>query len=186
MTDPNDPIFELARSIVELNKIQRSQGDYVIDRETQSELDRTNGNRIYLNDLNFSQGPDGVSFQANLTDKAVTQVFALDNPSRLVVDLFDTILAAKADVWPINSPQSSVQRVRLGQFQLSNPCPITRMVFDLKEPGVYALDAGKEELIISFFKALSTSSVRVISEYSLEEQSCHDRRGWMRPGRYIM
>ncbi len=152
------------QTIVELNKIQRNQGDYVIDQETQFELEQSNGNRIYLNDLNYSQGPNGVSFQANLTDQAVTQVFALDNPSRLVVDLFDTILAAKSDVWPINSPQSSVQRVRLGQFQLSNPRPITRMVFDLKEPGVYALDSGKEELIISFFKAQPESDISPIPE----------------------
>jgi type IV pilus secretin PilQ/predicted competence protein len=145
---------DTGRTVVELNKIVRDQAGYVIDPNAQSLLDRRNGGGdIYLNDLVTSQGPDGVSFRAELTGQAVTQVFALENPSRLVVDIFDTVLRAKKDIIPVSNPQSSVQRVRLGQFQLSNPRAITRMVFDLVEPGFYSLDSNKDELVVSFFKS---------------------------------
>ncbi len=142
------------RTVVEFNRIQRNQKGYVIDGKTQTALEaRNGGGEIYLNGLDFSQGPDGVSFRAQLTDQAVTQVFALDNPPRLVVDLFDTILSAKTLTWPVNNPRAPVLGVRLGQFQLDNPRAITRMVFDLKEPGLYALDSSRDELVVSFFKS---------------------------------
>jgi type IV pilus secretin PilQ/predicted competence protein len=141
------------RTVVELNKIQRAQGSYLIDTETQFLLDRRPKSEIQLSGLETSQGPDSVSFRAKLSGEAVTQVFALENPPRLVVDLFDTVLTAKNDVWPVQNPLSSVQRARVGQFQLDNPRAITRMVFDLKEPGFYALDSDAAELTVSFYQS---------------------------------
>jgi type IV pilus assembly protein PilQ len=44
-----------------------------------------------------------------------------------------------------------VEKVRVGQFQQSEPRAITRLVFDLKEPSYYALDSGAHELVVSFF-----------------------------------
>jgi type IV pilus secretin PilQ/predicted competence protein len=140
------------RTIVELAKIQRGQGSYLIDSETQAQLDRRPKGEIFLEKVDYTQAADRVSFRAQLTDEAVAQVFALENPSRLVVDLYDTILMAKADVWAVDNPQVPVQKARVGQFQQSNPRPITRLVFDLKEPGLYALDSDKTGLVVSFFK----------------------------------
>jgi type IV pilus secretin PilQ/predicted competence protein len=85
-------------------------------------------------------------------------VFALENPPRLVVDLFDTLLASKSDVWPIDDPRSTVQRVRVAQFQTAGPRPITRMVFDLKEPGLYALDSRSDGLVVSFFAGAAAAA----------------------------
>jgi type IV pilus assembly protein PilQ len=143
---------DAGRTVVELAKIQRGQGNYLIDAETQAQLDRRPKGEIFLDKVDYSQAADRVSFRAQLSDEAVAQVFALENPSRLVVDLYDTVLTAKADTWSVDNPQISVQRVRVGQFQQSNPRPITRLVFDLKEPGVYSLDSDKTGLVVSFYK----------------------------------
>jgi type IV pilus assembly protein PilQ len=146
------------RTVVELAKIQRGQASYLIDSETQARLDRRPKGEIFLEKIDYSQAADRVSFKAQLTDEAVAQVFALENPSRLVVDLYDTILMAKADVWSVGNPQYSVEKARVGQFQQANPRPITRLVFDLKEPGVYSLDSDKTGLVVSFFKNEAAAS----------------------------
>jgi type IV pilus secretin PilQ/predicted competence protein len=140
-----------SRTVVELNAIQRGQSGYAVDAATQAELDARAKSEILLNRVDATAGPDSLAVKAALTGPAVTQVFALENPPRLVVDLFDTLLAAKSDVWPINDPRSTVQRVRVAQFQSSGPRPITRMVFDLKEPGLYAMDTRNDGLVVSFF-----------------------------------
>ncbi len=143
---------EQGRTVVELAKIQRGQGGYLIDSETQAQLDRRLKSDIYLEKIDYSQAADKVSFRAQLTGEAVAQVFALENPSRLVVDLYDTVLAAKTDTWSVANSQTAVQRVRVGQFQQANPRAITRLVFDLNEPGVYSLDSDSSGLTVSFYK----------------------------------
>ncbi len=143
---------ESGRTVVEFAKILRSSGGYVVDAETQSQLDRRPKAEIFLDKVDFSQAADRVSFRAELTDQAVAQVFALENPSRLVVDLYDTVLTAKTNVWSVDEPQVAVEKARVGQFQQSNPRAITRLVFDLREPGVYSLDSDKNGLTVSFYK----------------------------------
>lgn len=138
------------QTVVELNGIQRGQSGYVIDAATQAALERTSGGEIVLSKVNTAAGAETVSVTAALTGGAITQVFALENPPRLVVDLFDTVLRSKADVWPIDDPRSPVQRVRVAQFQAGGPRPIARLVFDLKEAGLYALDSRADGLIVSF------------------------------------
>jgi type IV pilus secretin PilQ/predicted competence protein len=142
---------EDGRTVVEFNGIQRAQGAYRIEAAIQTELDRTPKSEIFLSRVDTKTGSDSVAIRAALTGPAVTQVFALENPPRLVVDLFDTLLASKSDVWPINDPRSTVQRVRVAQFQTGNPRAITRMVFDLKEPGLYAMDSRTDGLTVSYF-----------------------------------
>ena len=154
---PARVITESGRTVVELNRIQRAQGSYIIDAATQSELDRTAKNEILLSKLDTTVGAESVSIKANLTGPAITQVFALENPPRLVVDLFDTVLAAKTDVWPIDDPRSAIQRVRVAQFQGAAPRPITRMVFDLKEAGLYAMDSRTDGLVVSFYPAAAAA-----------------------------
>ncbi len=154
-------VHESGRTVVELNAIQRGQAGYVIDGSTQAALDRTPKSDIRLSKIDTSAGGDTVAIKAALNGAAVTQVFALENPPRLVVDLFDTLLASKSDVWPIDDPRSTVQRVRVAQFQTGGPRPITRMVFDLKEPGLYALDSRSDGLVVSFFPAATTAAALV-------------------------
>ena len=139
------------RTVVELNAIQRNQGGYVVDPATQAELDRAAGRSVLLNKIDAASGAESLSVRADLTGPAVTQVFALENPPRLVVDMFDTLLAAKPGALAITDPRSTVQRVRVAQFQSDGPRPIARLVFDLKEPGLYAMDSRGDGLVVSFF-----------------------------------
>jgi type IV pilus assembly protein PilQ len=145
------------RTVVELHAIQRGQSGYAVDAATQAELDARAKSDIRLNRIETTAGAESLAVRANLTGPAVTQVFALENPPRLVVDIFDTLLAAKSDVWPIDDPRSTVQRVRVAQFQSSGPRPITRMVFDLKEPGLYAMDSRNDGLVVSFFPSVAAA-----------------------------
>jgi type IV pilus assembly protein PilQ len=145
------------RTVVELNKIQRSQGEYVIDPETRSLLDKRPAGEIVLNNVDISVNPDRINVKARMGGGAVSQVFALDNPFRLVVDLFDTMFSKPTTVYPVS--KLGVDKVRVGQFQLSNPRAITRMVFDLKEPGLYSMDAVNGDLVISFFKPQTAQEV---------------------------
>ena len=146
------------RTVVELNAIQRSQSGYAIDAATQAELDARAGSEIYLSRVETSAGAESLAVKAALTGPAITQVFALENPPRLVVDLFDTLLTAKSDVWPVDDPRATVQRVRVAQFQKSGPRPITRLVFDLKEPGLYAMDSRSDGLVVSFFPVAASAA----------------------------
>jgi type IV pilus assembly protein PilQ len=146
-------ISEAGRTVLEFTKIQRSKVVYSADPETQARLDGAPRREILLSKLDYSQSADAVTFKASLSDQAVAQVFALENPARLVVDLFDTVLAAKADMFPVSNPAAPVQRMRVAQFQSGDPRSITRMVFDLKEPGLYQLDSRKDGLVVSFFSS---------------------------------
>ncbi len=151
-------VHETGRTVVELNGVLRGQAGYLIDSATQSELDRRARSEVLLSKVDTTAGPETISVKAALTGAVVTQVFALENPPRLVVDLFDTLLTAKSDVWPIDDPRSTVQRVRVAQFQAGGPRPITRMVFDLKEPGLYALDSRGDGLTVSFFPGAAVAA----------------------------
>jgi type IV pilus assembly protein PilQ len=151
-------VRETGRTVVELNAIQRGQAANVIDATTQAELDRKAKSEILLSKVDTAVGAESLSVKAALTGAAVTQVFALENPPRLVIDLYDTLLASKSDVWPIDDPRSTVQRVRVAQFQSAGPRPITRLVFDLKEAGLYAMDSRSDGLVVSFFSSATTGS----------------------------
>ncbi|MGZ5467763.1 MAG: type IV pilus secretin PilQ [Candidatus Aminicenantales bacterium] len=164
-------VRETGRTVVELNGVQRGQSGYVIDAATQAELDRKTKGEILLSRVDTTAGAEAISIKAALTGAVVTQVFALENPPRLVVDLFDTLLAAKSDVWPIEDPRSTVQRVRVAQFQTAGPRPITRMVFDLKEPGLYALDSRTDGLVVSFFPSTAAAPAALVQPAPASEPS---------------
>jgi type IV pilus assembly protein PilQ len=145
------------RTVVELNSIQRPRGEYLIDPDTRSLLDKKPAGEVVLNNLDISEQADRISFRAKLNGGVVSQVFALDKPSRLVVDLFDTMFSKSTAVYPVS--KLGVDKVRVGQFQSANPRAITRMVFDLKEPGLYSMDAVNSDLVISFFKPQAAQEV---------------------------
>jgi len=146
------------RTVIELNSIQRPRGEYLIDPYTRSRLDKKPAGEVVLNNLDISEQADRISFRAKLNGGAVSQVFALDKPSRLVVDLFDTTFSRPTTVYPVS--KLGVDKVRVGQFQPSNPRAITRMVFDLKEPSLYAMDTVNGDLVISFFRSRAEQEVR--------------------------
>ena len=136
-------------TVVELTKIQRNAGRYLMDPDVRAQLDKAPRTPLQLDKLEVNQGPDQVSFRARLDGEAIAQVFALENPSRLVIDLFDTTYGPRTSIYPVG--RMGVEKVRVGQFQQSEPRAITRLVFDLKEPTYYALDNTAHEVVVSFF-----------------------------------
>ena len=135
-------------TVIELNTYQRNMGNYSLELKKVEELEEMAERTIFLKKIDISQKSDRVDVLAKLSEKAVTQVFALDNPPRLVVDLFDTFYSEHA-VYPVN--RLGVEKVRASQFQISDPHTITRIVFDLTAPTFYKLNTEDKGLIISFF-----------------------------------
>jgi hypothetical protein len=136
------------RTVVEFTKVLR----YQMDADIRARLERRPKGGIFLDKMDFSEADDRFSFRAELSGQAEVQTFSLENPPRLVLDVYDTILRIKDVLRTVDNPQIPVQRVRLAQFQMSDPRPITRVVFDLKEPDVYSVDAEDHGLIVSFYK----------------------------------
>ena len=84
---------------------------------------------------------------ARLNEKCPVNIFALENPLRLVVDVIDAVLGGPTPAQTVN--KYGVDRVKVGQFRTGSPYAITRIVFDLKEPRSYALANTAAGLTIS-------------------------------------
>jgi len=136
--------------ILELIKVQRGLGDYWVDPGLQQVLRERKEGRILFDKIDIAESEDRVLVKARLSGPAPTQVFALDNPPRLVVDLFDTSYGRSGDIYPVN--RNGLERVRVGQFQKGNPRLVARLVFDLSEPGRFDLLSGERELTLAFLK----------------------------------
>ena len=136
--------------ILELIKVQRGPGDYWVDPGLQQILRERKEGRILFDKIDIAESEDRVLVKARLSGPAPTQVFALDNPPRLVVDLFDTNYGRSGDIYPVN--RNGLERVRVGQFQKGNPRLVARLVFDLSEPGRFDLLSGERELTLAFLK----------------------------------
>jgi type IV pilus assembly protein PilQ len=138
--------IEEGRTVVELNEFLKASA-YLIDPAINALIRPEN--QIYFNNLNVRNNPGQVSIKINLTGEALIQTFALDNPRRLVVDLLNTQYQKPSLSYQIG--RANVEKLRVGQFKSSDPCPITRLVFDLRDAGWYSLDTSRNELNITFF-----------------------------------
>jgi len=139
---------EGTKTVIELIKIQRGGTEYLIATETKAELDRSQRAR-----RGFSVGaPDDRSDRLDLTTrmdgKAIVNVFALASPLRLVIDFFDSILEQASASVPVGS--HGVERIKVGQFKDGEPYAITRLVFELREPRMFALNAGSGSMDVVF------------------------------------
>ena len=143
-------------TIVELNQIQKIPGKYALDPGVKAKLAQTSGQAGYLTNIKVAEKKDRVDVRATLSHKAISNVFVLDKPLRLVVDLYNTYFSSSQSVHAIN--QLGVKKVRAAQFQISNPHTITRIVFDLTEPTFYAIDTSNNNLTISFYKERMTQA----------------------------
>jgi len=152
-----------SKTIIELNKVQKGKVEYVIDPETQQQLDKREAVNVIMDKLNIEEKDDQLQFKAKLSDRPISQIFTLENPLRLVVDVFNTVYGEPASVIPVE--KCGLKKVRVAQYQLNNPYSITRMVFSLSEPRLYALRSENDEIVVSFFKdkgQLMTASSRPV------------------------
>ena len=142
-------------TIVELNKLRHVQGEYILDTESRA-------NAIRLSDVNVSEDGQKLNVTAKLSDEAFAHVFALNNPLRLVVDLYDTLLTSTASDYPIYN--GGVVRVRTAQFKNSDTQKITRLVFDLTAPQFYTVNTQGNEFMVSFYNEAGPELAQSFSE----------------------
>jgi type IV pilus assembly protein PilQ len=138
-------------TIIELNRIQKDLGKYILSHETEENLKKTARRQIVFKDISVSEEQNTIHVTAKLSESPIIQVFALDNPLRLVADFFDSTLALEPTLL---SPENNlgIEKVRAGQFQVLSPYTIARMAFDLSEPRYYTVAAKAGELVFSFYK----------------------------------
>ncbi|TET71409.1 MAG: type IV pilus secretin family protein [Candidatus Aminicenantes bacterium] len=141
---------EQEQTIVELNRIQRTLNGYIIDSATEEELKKWPKKQLLFREVGIFEEKDMVNVTARLDEKAIIQIFALENPLRLVVDFFHTLYPDPTFRYPLG--KLDIQRVRTGQFETAPPYTIARLVFDLNRPKFYTLLSEKESFIFQFYK----------------------------------
>lgn len=146
-----------SKTILELTKVFRGQTDYILEPEVAAALANPPSETVVMSKLGFEENADSLLFRAKLSSDAVPQVFALEKPLRLVVDLFNTIYGEATSVYPIE--KAGLKRARVAQFQLGNPSSIARIVFDLDRARQYDLRMSNDEILLVFSKEKSASSV---------------------------
>ncbi|MFC2169178.1 type IV pilus secretin PilQ [Acidobacteriota bacterium] len=150
-------IFSLDHSTtLELTKILRPAEKDLYDPEIEAVLKKKTADFTHLREVQVSANQDEVNIAAKLSNTALFNVFALDNPLRLVVDLFNTLYSEPTSVYPVH--ELGIEKVRTSQYQSSETNPISRMVFDLIRPKLYALDLKNEDLVFSFYKDMKPAS----------------------------
>jgi type IV pilus secretin PilQ/predicted competence protein len=159
---PYQIISDKTNTIVELNHIQRAAGKYVLSPEIKGQLTQAPERVSYLTNIDVSENADRVDIKAILSNEAVSNVFVLDQPLRLVVDLYNTYFSTSKSVQSIN--KLGVKKVRAAQFQISNPYTVTRLVFDLMEPKLYSLKTSDNGLTVSFYKDRTVRSSPAMSK----------------------
>ena len=141
------------RTVIELNRIQRGHGEIPVEPEVQQRLDQSSGSNAFMTKLNVEEKDGQLQFWAKLSGETVSQVFTLEKPLRLVVDVYDAVYEVSASMLAVG--KYGLRKVRVAQFQLNSPRTITRMVFDLNEPKYYDLRSDSAEIAVSFFKEQS-------------------------------
>ncbi|MFA9453490.1 MAG: AMIN domain-containing protein, partial [Candidatus Aminicenantaceae bacterium] len=136
-------------TVIEFNQYQNGQKGYILEPELQAMIESQSMPSTYLKDIQVTGSPDRVDIVAELTDETLSHVFVLNDPLRLVVDLHNTLYTRQATNYKVN--KLGVDKVRAAQFQMDDPYTITRMVFDLKKPQLYSVEARDNQLIVSFF-----------------------------------
>lgn len=137
-------------TVIELNPFQKNRDAYILESRTIRELEKSKKRSLSLKNIDILDEKDSLQIKAHWTGKPVSQVFALDNPLRLVIDLFDTRYYDSRFSKAVG--KLGIEKVRAAQFQISNPYTITRIVFDLTAVPFYTLNADNEGLTISFYK----------------------------------
>lgn len=147
-------------TVVELNRIQRTLNGYILTSETEEKLKAIPKKAIQFVGVGIFERTDSLEVTAKLSAEAISQVFALENPLRLVVDFFDTLYPDPTYTYPVQ--RLGIFRVRTGQFQRESPYTIARLVFDLSEPRYYTLDIDRDEILASFTRGPVTRAIPVV------------------------
>jgi len=137
-------------AVVVLNILHKESELNILSSDVKKALQKNTMRTIYVENINVSDQKGKVDITASTTELAIFQVFALDNPLRLVVDLYDTLYFPVASDFPVN--KYGVEKVRAAQFQTKKPHAITRIVCDLNEPKFYTFSTADKRLSLSFYE----------------------------------
>jgi type IV pilus assembly protein PilQ len=140
--------IEGGRTIIELEKIIRGTGDYLIDPDVQGLLNGPARPVSELDSIDIASRTDRLTVGTRRDRPTIANVFALDTPPRLVVDVFDSRYIGPTEKRPIG--KFGVEAVRVGQFMSGQPYMITRIVFELNEPRSFALAGGPSDFQVVF------------------------------------
>jgi len=148
------------RTIVELLKFRRGGEGYEIEPEIEKTLAAADRSLAPLTGPAVSEGDGRVEIAARLGRPGIAAIFALDNPLRLVVDVFDAVYSGPTENRTLG--RGGVAAMRIGQFMSGAPYTITRMVFDLNEPGPFFLPEAGDGVRIGFGLLAASAPAAVI------------------------
>lgn len=148
--------------IVELHKYENGRAQDFVPAEITKKLGEGQDLSSTLKNIHVDLTEESIDVKTKLNVEIPVDIFALENPYRLVADLYNVKDASKKSVYPIN--RSGVKKLRVSQFRASDPCPITRLVFDLEEPRSYDLTQDKGKLFITFPDSTNGSSAKAAEE----------------------
>jgi len=137
---------EARRTVIELTSILRS-GDSLVPPELQEELKQPSRKAVVLNEVEVVDKGDRMEVVARTGQKPIIHLFALDNPLRLVLDLYDAVFNQPTKTVPVG--KYGLDKIRVGQYLTPPPEAVTRFVFDLNEPRRYTVASGPKELRIT-------------------------------------
>jgi type IV pilus assembly protein PilQ len=140
---------EGGRTVVELTKILAAN-QYLVSAETQAALDQFKDRDVALSGVDVADRSDRTDITARLGRKAIANIFALNDPLRLVVDIYGAALAAPTKTRQIGT--TGLEQIKIGQFRAAPPYAITRLVFELAAAQAYSVSNEASGLTISFPK----------------------------------
>ena len=138
---------EPGKTVIEIPRILRSDEE-AFAAQSQAELGQTERSEVRLGRIGVEEKGDGIEVTAPLGQIGQANVFALESPLRLVVDLFDTIYDNATLTRPVG--KFGLESIRVGQFQTPPPYFVTRMVFEIRKPCLYLVANGPKGLAITF------------------------------------
>lgn len=135
------------KTVIDLVRINRT-GDDLVAPETLQDLSRTPRKTFTIGGIEIKDKSGRLAVVSQAGQKTITNIFALDNPLRLVVDIYDAVYGRPTQTIPIG--KFGVVKIKVGQFQTPPPYTVTRLVFELEEPRLFAFENGPNALTISF------------------------------------
>jgi len=153
-------------TIIELNRFQNERSADFVPVQIEAQLQNTTEKSNYLKDVDIKESDNRLDVKAKLNGEAVVDIFALEKPFRLVADFYNTKNDLKISALEIN--KEGIKKLRISQFRVTNPGPITRLVFDLKEPRQYSMTSEKNNIFISFN---TTPGETTVEEEILESEA---------------
>jgi len=148
------------QTVVELDKVLGAGSTEVVNRAMDLALAGRTKQRVSLQSVEVQDSYDRVNINARCNPGVLYGIFALGNPLRLVIDLYDTVYQDPTSTYPID--KYGVDRLKIGQFR-SEPEAITRLVFDLKEPKLYSIVTGSTGLTISFAQDQTAPTIGAVT-----------------------